>query len=123
MSNDRVVQRFRCAVPRVPIHSSGRGCASHDEYKKLQNAAAQLHEAPIYIDDTAAMSILEMRAKARRLVSEVPLGLIIIDYLQLIRGPESSENRQQEISAISRSLKALAKELHIPVVALSQLSR
>ncbi len=123
MSKESLVQRLMCAVARVDIHKIRRGYASNEEYKKLQNAAAQLHEAPIFIDDTAAMSILEMRAKARRLVSEVPLGLIVIDYLQLIRGPESSENRQQEISAISRSLKALAKELQVPVVALSQLSR
>ncbi len=123
MSKESLVQRLLCAVAKVDIHKIRRGYASNEEYKKLQSAAAQLHEAPIYIDDTAAMSILEMRAKSRRLVSEVPLGLIIIDYLQLIRGPESSENRQQEISAISRSLKALAKELRVPVVALSQLSR
>jgi replicative DNA helicase len=123
MSKESLVQRLMCALARVDIHKIRRGYASNEEYKKLQNAAAQLHEAPIYIDDTAAMSILEMRAKARRLVSEVPLGMIVIDYLQLIRGPESSENRQQEISAISRSLKALAKELQVPVIALSQLSR
>jgi replicative DNA helicase len=123
MSKESLVQRLMCSLARVDIHKIRRGYASNEEYKKLQNAAAQLHEAPIYIDDTAAMSILEMRAKARRLVSEVPLGCIVIDYLQLIRGPESSENRQQEISAISRSLKALAKELKIPVIALSQLSR
>jgi replicative DNA helicase len=123
MSKESLVQRLMCALARVDIHKIRRGYASNEEYKKLQNAAAQLHEAPIYIDDTAAMGILEMRAKSRRLVSEVPLGMIIIDYLQLIRGPESSENRQQEISAISRSLKALAKELRVPVIALSQLSR
>jgi len=123
MSKESLVQRLMCSLARVDIHKIRRGYASNEEYKKLQNAAAQLHEAPIYIDDTAAMGILEMRAKSRRLVSEVPLGLIIIDYLQLIRGPESAENRQQEISAISRSLKALAKELQVPVIALSQLSR
>jgi replicative DNA helicase len=123
MSKESLVQRLMCSVARVDIHKIRRGYASNEEYKALQNAAAQLHEAPIYIDDTAAMSILEMRAKSRRLVSEIPLGMIVIDYLQLIRGPESSENRQQEISAISRSLKALAKELKIPVIALSQLSR
>jgi len=123
MSKESLVQRLMCALAKVDIHKIRRGYASNEEYKKLQNAAAQLHEAPIYIDDTAAMSILEMRAKARRLISDVPLGMIVIDYLQLIRGPESSENRQQEISSISRSLKALAKELQVPVVALSQLSR
>ena len=123
MSKESLVQRMMCSVARVDIHKIRRGFASKEEYKRLQDAAARLHEAPIYIDDSAAIGILEMRAKARRLVSEMPLGLIIVDYLQLVRGPERSENRQQEISAISRSLKALAKELQVPVVALSQLSR
>jgi replicative DNA helicase len=123
MSKESLVQRLMCSHARVDIHKIRRGYASNEEYKRLQNAAAQLHEAQIYIDDTAAIGILEMRAKARRLVSEIPLGMIVIDYLQLIRGPQSAENRQQEISAISRSLKALAKELQIPVLALSQLSR
>ncbi len=123
MSKEALVQRLLCSLAKVDIHKIRRGYASADEYKRLQNAAAQLHEAPIYIDDTAAISILEMRAKARRLVSETPLGLIVVDYLQLIRGPNNVENRQQEISSISRSLKALAKELQVPVLALSQLSR
>jgi replicative DNA helicase len=123
MSKESLVQRLLCSLAKVDIHKIRRGYASAQEYKNLQQAAAQLHEAPIYIDDTAAISILEMRAKARRLVSEIPLGMIVIDYLQLIRGPQESENRQQEISSISRSLKALAKELQVPVLALSQLSR
>jgi replicative DNA helicase len=123
MSREALVQRMLCSLAKVDIHKIRRGYASAEEYKRLQNAAAQLHEASIYIDDTAAIGILEMRAKARRLVSEVPLGLIMVDYLQLIRGPQDSENRQQEISSISRSLKALAKELQVPVIALSQLSR
>jgi replicative DNA helicase len=123
MSKEALVQRLMCSYAKVDIHKIRRGYASAEEYKRLQNAAAQLHEAPIFIDDTAAIGILEMRAKARRLVSETPLGLIVIDYLQLIRGPQSAENRQQEISSISRSLKALAKELQVPVIALSQLSR
>jgi len=123
MSKESLVQRMLCSLAKVDIHKIRRGYASADEYKRLQNAAAQLHEAPIFIDDTAAISILEMRAKARRLVSDQPLGAIVVDYLQLIRGPQSAENRQQEISSISRSLKALAKELEIPVIALSQLSR
>jgi replicative DNA helicase len=123
MSKESLVQRLMCSLAKVDIHKIRRGYASNEEYKRLQNAAAQLHEAPIYIDDTAAIGILEIRAKARRLVSETPLGMIVIDYLQLIRGPQNAENRQQEISAISRSLKALAKELQIPVLALSQLSR
>ncbi|HET7904907.1 MAG TPA: replicative DNA helicase, partial [Candidatus Eisenbacteria bacterium] len=124
MSKDALVQRMLCSLARVDIHKIRRGYASADEYRRLQNSAAQLHEAPLWIDDTAAITILEMRAKARRLASaEGPLGMIIVDYLQLVRGPESAENRQQEISTISRSLKALAKELETPVVALSQLSR
>lgn len=123
MSKEALVQRLMCSAAKVDIHKIRRGYASAEEYKRLQNAAAQLHEAPIYIDDSAAIGILEVRAKARRLVSEIPLGLIIVDYLQLIRGPQSAENRQQEISSISRSLKALAKELQVPVLALSQLSR
>jgi replicative DNA helicase len=123
MSKESLVQRLLCSLAKVDIHKVRRGYASAAEYKALQAAAAQLHEAPIYIDDTAAISILEMRAKARRLVSEQPLGAIVVDYLQLIRGPNNAENRQQEISSISRSLKALAKELQVPVLALSQLSR
>ena len=124
MSKDSLVQRMLCSLARVDIHKIRRGYASADEYRRLQNAAAQLHEAPIFIDDTAAITILEMRAKARRLAaSEGELGMIIVDYLQMVRGPDNAENRVQEISLISRSLKALAKELNTPVVALSQLSR
>jgi replicative DNA helicase len=86
-------------------------------------AAGRLSEAPIFIDDTAAISVLEMRAKARRLQADHGLDLIIVDYLQLMRGRSDSDNREQEISNISRSLKALAKELKVPVIALSQLNR
>ena len=82
-----------------------------------------LAEAPIYLDDTPALTVLELRAKARRLKAEHDIGMIVVDYLQLMQGPKGVESRQQEISVISRSLKALAKELSIPVVALSQLSR
>ena len=123
MSKESLVQRLMCSHAKVDIHKIRRGYASNEEYRRLMKAAEELHEAPIYIDDTAAIGILEIRAKARRLVSEMPLGMIIIDYLKLIRGPQAAENRQQEISAISRSLKALAKELQVPVLALSQLSR
>jgi replicative DNA helicase len=123
MSKESLVQRLLCSLAKVDIHTVRRGFASASDYKELQRAASDLHSAPIYIDDTAAISILEMRAKARRLISEIPLGMIVVDYLQLIRGPNNVENRQQEISSISRSLKALAKELQVPVLALSQLSR
>ena len=86
-------------------------------------AAGTLYDAPIFIDDTAALSALELRAKARRLKADHHVGLVVIDYLQLMKGRARSESRQQEISEISRSLKALAKELNIPVIAVSQLSR
>ena len=91
----------------------------------MANAAGRLHEAPIYIDDTPAISVLELRAKARRLVRDrtKKVGLIVIDYLQLMRGMGAASNREQEISEISRSLKALAKELTVPVIAISQLNR
>jgi replicative DNA helicase len=93
------------------------------DWGKLTMAAGVLADAPIFIDDTPAISVLEMKAKARRLKAEHGLGLILVDYLQLIQGKKKMENRQQEISEISRSLKGLAKELGVPVVALSQLSR
>jgi replicative DNA helicase len=89
----------------------------------LQRAASTLYDSKIFIDDTPAISVLELRSKARRLKSEHDIGLIIVDYLQLMRGSANAESRQQEISDISRSLKALAKELNVPVVALSQLNR
>src|SRR5437762_10893844 len=95
------------------------------EFPKLAMAAGRLADAPIFIDDTPALSILELRAKARRLKRDpsTKLGLIIVDYLQLMRSTEGKDNREQEISEISRSLKALAKELNVPVIALSQLNR
>jgi replicative DNA helicase len=99
------------------------GFLHESDWPKLTIAAGNLSEAPIFIDDTAGLSILELRAKARRLKGEHGLGLLVIDYLQLMRGRSKVENRQQEISEISRSLKGLAKELSIPVIAVSQLSR
>jgi len=96
--------------------------AEHD-WQLLIEAASVLSEAPIFVDDTPAISVLELRAKARRLKSEHNISLIIIDYLQLMKGKDGNERREQEISEISRSLKALAKELNIPVIALSQLNR
>jgi replicative DNA helicase len=123
MSKDQVVQRLLCSEARVDGSKLRTGYLSESDWPKLATAAGILADAPIYIDDSASITILEMKAKARRLKSEVNLGLIIIDYLQLIQGPRGVENRQQEIASISRSLKALAKELKIPVIALSQLSR
>ncbi|NLZ38396.1 MAG: replicative DNA helicase [Firmicutes bacterium] len=123
MSKEQLVQRMLCAQAGVDSHKLRRGYLSDEDYPKLTKAAGPLSEAPLFIDDTAAISVMEMRAKARRLKAEHGLAAIFIDYLQLMRGNGRAENRQQEISAISRSLKALAKELNVPVVALSQLSR
>jgi replicative DNA helicase len=123
MSKESLVQRLLCAEGRVDAGRLRRGRLQDDEYARLATAAGHLNTAPIWIDDTPAITALELRAKARRLASEVDLGLIIVDYLQLMSGPSNADNRQQEISAISRSIKAVAKELNVPVVALSQLSR
>jgi replicative DNA helicase len=123
MSKEQVVQRFLCSQARIPAQRLRTGFLKESEWPKLTDAAAHLSEAPIFIDDTPAISTLDMRARARRLKSEHDIALIIIDYLQLARCSERAENRQQEISSISRSLKALAKELSIPIIALSQLSR
>jgi replicative DNA helicase len=112
-----------CSEARVDAHRLRTGYLKEAEWPLLTTAAGQLAKAPIYIDDTPAISVLEMRSKSRRLKTEVDVGLIIIDYLQLVKGFGDAENRQQEISQISRSLKALAKELQVPVIALSQLSR
>jgi replicative DNA helicase len=106
----------------VNSQSVRTGYLEQRDWTRLTNAAGRLAEAPIFIDDTPAISVLEARAKARRMKAEHGLDLVVIDYLQLMRG-RNAENRQQEISEISRSLKALAKELNVPVVALSQLSR
>ena len=123
MSNRQLALRLLCAEARVDAHGVRTGKLDDKEWQKLSMSAGALTEAPIYIDDTPGMGVLELRAKARRLKKEQDVGLIFIDYLQLMQGPKGAESRQQEISMISRSLKALAKELDVPVVALSQLSR
>lgn len=124
MSKESLVQRILCAEGRVDASRLRRGRLLDDEYARLATAAGYLNTAPIYIDDTPGISILETRAKARRLKADRPdLAMIIVDYLQLMQGRANTENRQQEVSEISRGLKALAKELEVPVVALSQLSR
>jgi replicative DNA helicase len=115
--------RLLCGEARVDMHKLRSGFLSEKDWARLIQAVSKLSEARIYIDDTPALSILEMRAKARRLKLEHGLDMLIIDYLQLMQGRSRFENRTQEISSISRALKALAKELDIPVVALSQLSR
>jgi len=123
MSERQLALRLLCAEARVDAHSLRTGHLSEDELQKLSTCAGKLTEAPIYIDDTPGMGILELRAKARRLKKEKDVGIIIVDYLQLMQGPRNVESRQQEISMISRSMKNLAKELDVPVLALSQLSR
>jgi replicative DNA helicase len=123
MSKELLVQRLLCSEAQVDAQKVRRGFTTAKDIERLTNAAALLGDAPVFIDDTPAISTLDMRARARRLKSEHDIALVIIDYLQLARCSERAENRQQEISSISRSLKALAKELAIPVIALSQLSR
>ena len=123
MANHQLAQRLLCAEGRVDSHLVRTGKLPKNQCKNLRLAVGSLAEAEIYLDDTPAITVLELRAKARRLKAEKNLGLIIVDYLQLMQGPRNIESRQQEISNISRSLKALAKELDVPVIALSQLSR
>ena len=123
MSREQLVQRMLCSEARVDAQKVRTGYLSESDWPKLTIAAGRLAEAPIFIDDTPAISVLEVRAKARRLKAEHNIALIVIDYLQLMSGSGRIENRQQEISEISRSLKSLARELNVPVIALSQLSR
>ena len=123
MSAQQLVQRMLCSEAKVDSQAVRTGFLNSSDWHRLTAAAGRLSEAGIFIDDSAGLSVLEARAKARRMKAEHGLHLLVIDYLQLMRGRSSQENRQQEISEISRSLKALAKELNVPVVALSQLSR
>jgi replicative DNA helicase len=123
MSNEQVVQRLLSAETGIDSQRLRLGAIHEDEWPVFVQATSLLSNTQIYIDDTPAISALEMRTKARRLHAEHGLDLLIVDYLQLMRGDFRSENRVQEISFISRSLKSLARELNIPVVALSQLSR
>jgi len=123
MSKSQIVQRMLCSEARIDTHALRRGTMPEEDWPKLSMAAGRLSAAPIFIDDSAGISPLEIKAKSRRLKAKYNLGLILIDYLQLIQTGLRVENRQQEISQISRSLKGLARELNIPVVAVSQLSR
>lgn len=123
MSKEQLVQRILCAEAKVDQQRLRNGTLDEEDWLKLHETAGKLAKAPIYIDDAPGISIRQLRAKARQLKAEKGLGLIVIDYLQMLQGSRRSENRQQEISEISRSLKGLAKELQIPVLALAQLSR
>ena len=125
MSKEQLMQRMLCAEGGIDATRLRTGQLDAKEWNRLVETAGRLSRAPIYIDDTAGITVMELRSKARRLKAEHGLDLIIIDYLQLMQGRPSrnGDNRQQEISEISRSLKALARELDVPVIALSQLSR
>lgn len=123
MSKEQLVQRMLCSHARVDAQKVRTGYLSHQDWPKLTSAAGKLSEAPIFIDDTPGQTVLEVRAKARRLKMQHQIELVIVDYMQLMQGLGGSESRQQEISEISRSLKALARELRVPVIAVSQLSR
>jgi replicative DNA helicase len=123
MSKEQLGMRMLCSEARVDSHKMRTGFFTPRDWPLLLRAAGTISEAPIFIDDSPALSALELRAKARRLKRDQNLGLVIVDYLQLMRGPQGAERREQEISEISRGLKALAKELTVPVVALSQLNR
>ena len=123
MSKESLVQRMLTATARVDSHRVRQGTLRDSDFTQLARAAGLLQTYQVWIDDTPSITLLEMRSKARRLKIDNDLKLIIVDYLQLMRSPEYSENRVQEISDISRSLKALARELEVPVIALSQLSR
>jgi replicative DNA helicase len=123
MSAQQLFMRLLTAEARIDAHRLRSGYLSTDDYGKLVHAIGALEQARIFIDDSAAIGVLEMRAKARRLKAEHGLDVLIVDYLQLMQGRGRFDNRQQELASISRSLKGLAKELSVPIVALSQLSR
>ena len=123
MSAQELGERMMCSSARVSSHKVRTGGLSGDDYAKLVQAAGELEKADIFIDDTAGLNMFELRAKARRLKTKSPLSLVIVDYLQLMAGDSRAENRQQEVANISRSLKQLARELDVPVIAVSQLNR
>ncbi|MBF0216153.1 MAG: replicative DNA helicase [Candidatus Omnitrophica bacterium] len=123
MSKEQLAQRMLCSIAKVNAHKVRTGFLSQSDWPKLVDAAQKLSEAPILIDDTAALSVLEMRAKCRRLKAQHDIQFIVLDYLQLMRSSSRKENRQQEITEISWALKSLARELDVPIIAISQLSR
>ena len=123
MSAQEIGERMICSAARVSSHKVRTAALSGDDYAKLVQVVGELEKADIFVDDSAGLNMFELRAKARRLAAKKPLGLLIVDYLQLMMGDGRSENRQQEVANISRSLKQLARELEIPVIAVSQLNR
>ena len=123
MSHQQLFSRLLCSEARVDAHRLRTGRIGKDEWQRIIKSFSELSDAPVFIDDTPGVGIMEMRAKARRLSLEHGLDLLVVDYLQLMRGRGRYDSRQQEIADISRSLKEMAKELHVPILALSQLSR
>ena len=123
MSAEQLTLRLLSSESGIPLHNIKNATISSEEWIEVTNVAARLAEVKIFIDDTAAISIMDLRARARKLKLEHNVQMIVIDYLQLLHSSRNHENRHQEVSEISRSLKALAKELEIPVISLSQLSR
>ena len=123
MSKTEITMRLLSAEARVPLHHMRSGTMTDDDWNRLARRMGEVAEAPLYIDDSPNLTMMEIRAKARRLRQRNDLRLIVIDYLQLMSGNKKAESRQQEVSELSRSLKLLAKELEIPVIAMSQLNR
>ena len=123
MSKESLVIRLLCGEGRIDSHKLRTGFSSREDWNRMSQALGRLAQAPIFIEDTPALSVMQIRAKARRQAAEKGLDLLVVDYLQLITGGGRFENRTQEVSYISRSLKSIAKELKVPVLALSQLSR
>ena len=123
MSKTQLLMRLLCAEAMVDAHKIRTGYLSSDDFGKLIDTLGNVANSPIFVDDSSTLTIMQMRAKARRMKAEHGLALVIVDYLQLMSGFGRSENRNQEISGISRGLKSLAKELNVPIIALSQLSR
>jgi replicative DNA helicase len=123
MSKIEITMRLLSAEARVPLHHLRSGQLSEDDWTKLARRMGEVSEAPLFIDDSPNMTMMEIRAKARRLKQRHDLRVIVLDYLQLMSSPKRTESRQQEVSELSRGLKLLAKELEVPVIAVSQLNR
>ncbi|NOQ93297.1 MAG: AAA family ATPase, partial [Methylophaga sp.] len=123
MPADALAMRMLSSLGQIDQHRLRTGQLNDDDWPRLTSGVSILNQAPLYIDDTPALTVTELRARARRLKAKGDLSLIVIDYIQLMQGTGKGENRTTEVSEISRSLKALAKELNVPVVALSQLNR
>ena len=123
MSRNEITMRLLSAEARVPLHSMRTGQMGEEDWTRLARRMSEVVDAPLFIDDSPNMSMMEIRAKCRRLKQRQDLKLVIVDYLQLMSSPKRTENRQQEVSEMSRSLKLLAKEIDVPVIAISQLNR